>query len=136
MGATRLPNGRRRVNGERSGKKEVLEGAKSEPTPGGARTLSSSPSSPHLRRIEAPLFVHSFIHSLVLERALACMDLPRDAANLDLQLEEKSILLDIQSGISESGSDILAATNSGRLHLLLFFPFLSRRDLFRSFVFQ
>lgn len=77
----------------------------------------------HLRQIEAPLFVHSFIRSFVRSFSsarLACTDLPRVAGNLDLQLEGKSIALDIQSGVSESSSD----TWSPRTRSLFSFSFL------------
>jgi len=58
------------------------------------------------------------------------MDLPRDAANLGLQLEEKSIALDIQSGISESGSDILTAAERRSTVYFFFPPFFSRSATF------
>lgn len=82
--------------------------AKPEPNPEeGTRTLFSPPfPSPPDRGTSIRSFIHSFVRSLVLERSrLACIDLPRVAGNLDLQLEGKSIVLDIQSAVSESGSD-------------------------------
>lgn len=130
MSATRLPNGRRerRVDPERSEEKEVLEGRNPSRLRGGSRTPSSPPfPSPPDRGTSIRLFIHSFVRSfvrsLVLERALACTDLPRVVANLDLQLEGKSIALDIQSGISESDSDT-GCREPGRSCFLLFFFFL------------
>lgn len=93
---------KREVERKKSSKGEI----RADPGEGGSCSLSSPPfsSSPD-RGTSIRSFIHSFVRSLIFECALAYTDLPRVASNLDLQLEGKSIALDIQSGVSESRSD-------------------------------